>query len=124
MNILTDAVKGTHCAYALRLEGDAHAHEDDYVGPTCDFYKRESLSTRGQPQEEPSGPHYTHRPTLWMWCLALPLFRQLAWNADCGGSTQGNARITTACMERNFACSNPCGILPQVGKTSDPPWNP
>ena len=40
MNTLTDAVKGTHCAYALRLEGDAHAHEYYYVGSTTDLQTR------------------------------------------------------------------------------------
>ena len=40
MNILTDAVKCTHCAYALRLEGDAHAPDYYYVGSTADIQTR------------------------------------------------------------------------------------
>ena len=40
MNNLTDAVKGTHCAYALRLQGDANAPEYYYVGSTSDIQTR------------------------------------------------------------------------------------
>ena len=40
MNALTDAVKGTHCAYALRLQGDANAPEYFYVGSTSDIQTR------------------------------------------------------------------------------------
>ena len=61
MTILTDAVKGTHCAYALRLEGDAHAHEYYYVGSTTDLQTRIAQHTGAIP----GGAKWTalHPPT-------------------------------------------------------------
>ena len=61
MNTLTDAVKGTHCAYALRLEGDAHAHEYYYVGSTSDLQTRIAQHTGAIP----GGAKWTalHPPT-------------------------------------------------------------
>ena len=61
MNKLTDAVKGTHCAYALRLEGDAHAHEYYYVGSTTDIQTRIAQHTGAIP----GGAKWTalHPPT-------------------------------------------------------------
>ena len=49
MNNLTDAVKGTHCAYALRLQGDAHAPEYYYVGSTFDIQTRIAQHTGAIP---------------------------------------------------------------------------
>ena len=49
MNILTDAVKGTHCAYALRLEGDANAPDYYYVGSTSDIQTRIAQHTGAIP---------------------------------------------------------------------------
>ena len=49
MNTLTDAVKGTHCAYALRLQGDAHATEYHYVGSTSDIQTRIAQHTGAIP---------------------------------------------------------------------------
>ena len=61
MNKLTDAVKGTHCAYALRLEGDADAHEYYYVGSTTDLQTRIAQHTGAIP----GGAKWTalHPPT-------------------------------------------------------------
>ena len=61
MNILTDAVKGTHCAYALRLEGDLHGHEYYYVGSTSDIQTRIAQHTGAIP----GGAKWTtlHPPT-------------------------------------------------------------
>ena len=49
MNALTDAVKGTHCAYALRLQGDANAPEYFYVGSTSDIQTRIAQHTGAIP---------------------------------------------------------------------------
>ena len=49
MNTVTDAVKGTHCAYALRLQGDAHATEYYYVGSTSDIQTRIAQHTGAIP---------------------------------------------------------------------------
>ena len=49
MNALTDAVKGTHCAYALRLQGDANAPEYYYVGSTSDIQTRIAQHTGSIP---------------------------------------------------------------------------
>ena len=49
MNTLTDAVKGTPCAYALRLQGDAHATEYYYVGSTADIHTRIAQHTGAIP---------------------------------------------------------------------------
>ena len=54
MNTLTDAVKGTHCAYALRLQGDAHATEYYYVGSTSDIQTRIAQHTGAIPGGAPS----------------------------------------------------------------------
>ena len=61
MSILTDAVKGTHCAYALRLERDAHAYEYCYVGSTSDLQTRIAQHTGAFP----GGAKWTalHPPT-------------------------------------------------------------
>ena len=61
MNTLTDAVKGTHCAYALRLQGDAHATEYYYVGSTSDIQTRIAQHTGAIP----GGAKWTalHPPT-------------------------------------------------------------
>ena len=62
MNKLTDAVKGTHCAYALRLEGDADAHEYYYVGSTTDLQTRIAQHTGGDPwRSEVDRPPPTHQ---------------------------------------------------------------
>ena len=49
MNTLTDAVKGTHCAYALRLQGDAIAPDYTYVGSTSDIQTRIAQHTGAIP---------------------------------------------------------------------------
>ena len=49
MNTLTDAVKGTHCAFALRLQGDANAPDYTYVGSTCDLQTRIAQHTGAIP---------------------------------------------------------------------------
>ena len=49
MNALTDAVKGTHCGYALRLQGDANAPEYYYVGSTSDIQTRIAQHTGAIP---------------------------------------------------------------------------
>ena len=49
MNTLTDAVKGTHCAYALRLQGDVNAPEYYYVGSTSDIQTRIAQHTGAIP---------------------------------------------------------------------------
>ena len=61
MNNLTDAVKGTHCAYALRLQGDANAPEYTYVGSTSDLQTRIAQHTGAIP----GGAKWTalHPPT-------------------------------------------------------------
>ena len=61
MNTLTDAVKGTHCAYALRLQGDAHAPDYTYVGSTSDLQTRIAQHTGAIP----GGAKWTtlHPPT-------------------------------------------------------------
>ena len=56
MNTLTDAVKGTYCAYALRLEGDAHAPDYYYVGSTADLQTRIAQHTDAE-NEGPRGVH-------------------------------------------------------------------
>ena len=49
MNSLTDAVRGTHCAYALRLQGDHNAPEYYYVGSTSDIQTRIAQHTGAIP---------------------------------------------------------------------------
>ena len=49
MNTLTDAVKGTHCAYALRLQGDATAPDYTYVGSTSGLHTRIAQHTGAIP---------------------------------------------------------------------------
>ena len=49
MNNLTNAVKGTHCAYALRLEGDSESHQYIYVGSTTDIQTRIAQHTGAIP---------------------------------------------------------------------------
>ena len=61
MNTLTDAVKGTHCAYALRHQGDAIAPDYTYVGSTSDIQTRIAQHTGAIP----GGAKWTalHPPT-------------------------------------------------------------
>ena len=90
MNTLTDAVKGTHCAYALRLQGDTHAPEYYYVGSTSDIQTRIAQHMGAIP----GGAKWTalHPPVAVLDALPLRFSGSLRGNCHVGivrGKMQG-----------------------------------
>ena len=77
MNTLTNAVKGTHCAYALKLEGDAESPEYIYCGSTADIQTRMAQHAGGIP----GGAKFTtlHKPV----CILNVIPCETAFQAAC-----------------------------------------
>ena len=105
MNALTDAVKGTHCAYAFRLQVDATAPDYTFVGSTSDLQTRIAQHTGAIP----GGAKWTtlHPPTAVLDVVPChSVFQAACAEIAMWGLYAGKCKYYDKARGGKFACSN------------------